>query len=123
MGTPCRCCGKVVCTSQDIRFDHDRYNYNGPIAFVHITQTISRNIDGGGYSQVSQEEYFFQDEETIACNFSVEKEETLNGADGEPVSPPTVVKIATSIVRKFVLRYSIGDVFDWGESTGKIIYL
>ena len=116
MGTPCRCCGKVVCTSQDIRFDHDRYNYNGSIAFVHITQTISRNIDGGGYSQVSQEEYFFQDEETIACNFSVEKEETLNGADGEPVSPPTVVKIATSIVRKFVLRYSIGDVFDWGES-------
>ena len=116
MGTPCRCCGKVICTSQDIRFDHDRYNYNGSIAFVHITQTISHNIDNGGYQQVSQEEYFFQDEETIACNFSVEHEATLTDPGGMPSSPPTMVKTVTSIVRKFVLRYSIGDVFDWGES-------
>ena len=116
MGTPCRCCGKVICISQDVRFDHDRYNYNGSIAFVHITQTISHNIDNGGYQQVSQEEYFFQDEETIACNFSVEHEATLTDPGGMPSSPPTMVKTVTSIVRKFVLRYSIGDVFDWGES-------
>lgn len=116
MGTPCRCCGKVVCTSEEIRFDHDRYNYNGSIAFIHLIQTISHNIDNGGYQQVSQEEYFFQDEETIACNFSVEHEATLTDPGGMPSSPPTMVKTVTSIVRKFVLRYSIGDVFDWGES-------
>ena len=111
MGTPCRCCGKVVCTSQDIRFDHDRYNYSGSIAFIHLVQTISHNIDNGGYQQVSQEEYFFQDEENIACNFSVEKEEALEGAN-----PPVMVKTVTSVVRKFALRYSINDVYDWGKS-------
>ena len=78
MGTPCRCCGKVVCTSQDIRFDHDRYNYSGSIAFIHLVQTISHNIDNGGYQQVSQEEYFFQDEETIACNFTIENVANLS---------------------------------------------
>lgn len=111
MGTPCRCCGKVICKSEEIRFDHDRYNYNGSIAFIHLVQTISYNIDGGGYQQQSREEYFFQDTEPTACNFTVEKEEALEGAN-----PPVMVKTETSIVRKFALRYSINDVYDWGES-------
>lgn len=111
MGTPCRCCGKVVCTSQDIRFDHDRYNYSGCIAFIHLVQTISHNIDDGGYQQQSREEYFFQDTEPTACNLTVEKEEPLEGAN-----PPVMVKTVTSVVRKFALRYSINDVYDWGKS-------
>jgi len=111
MGTPCRCCGKVICKSEEIRFDHDRYNYNGSIAFIHLVQTISHNIDGGGYQQQSREEYFFQDAEPTACNLTVEKEEALEGAN-----PPVMVKTETSIVRKFALRYSINDVYDWGKS-------
>lgn len=111
MGTPCRCCGKVICKSEEIRFDHDRYNYNGSIAFIHLVQTISHNIDGGGYQQQSREEYFFQDAEPTACNFTVEKEEALEGAN-----PPVMVKTVTSVVRKFALRYSINDVYDWGDS-------
>ena len=116
MGTPCRCCGKVVCTSEEIRFDHDRYNYNGSMAFIHLTQIISHSVDGGEYQKQSEEEYFFQDEEPIACNFTVEKEEALDVSSG---SPPITVKTETSIVRRFVLKYSIDDVFDWGEVNRK----
>ena len=115
MGTPCRCCGKVVCTSKEIRFDHDRYNYDDVVGFSKVTQKIEHNVDGGGYREISQTEVDCPpDNETVACNFEVVdiEQTTIN-------SVPVDVRTTTTIVRKFAVAISINDVYDWGEENSK----
>ena len=116
MGTPCRCCGKVVCTSKEIRFDHDRYNFDDVVGFAKVTQKIEHFVDGGNNSILisETETECAPDNHTIACNFEiVDKEQvTIN-------SVPVEIVTTTTIVRKFAVAIPIKDVYDWGEENSK----
>ena len=118
MGTPCKCCGKIVCKSRLIRFDHDRYNYDDVVGFAVVTQKIEHKV-GTGASRVvfdSTDSPVFcpPDSEPIACNLEIVDVEntTINSA-------PVIIKTTTKIERKFALTVPINDVYDWGEKNSK----
>ena len=118
MGTPCKCCGKIVCESRLIRFDHDRYNYDDVVGFAKVIQKIEHSVDGGTPKVVfdSTDSPIFcpPDSEPIACNLEIVDVEdtTIN-------SVPVKIKTTTTIERKFALAVPINDVYDWGRENSK----
>ena len=121
MGTPCKCCGKIVCQSRLIRFDHDRYNYEDIAGFAKVTQKIEHKVDGGASRVVfdsidgsDRPVFCSPDSEPIACNLEIIDVEntTIN-------SVPVQIKTTTKIERKFALAVPINDVYDWGRENFK----
>ena len=109
MGTPCKCCGKIVCESRLIRFDHDRYNYDDVVGFAKVTQKIEHRVDGGApkvvFDSTDSPVFCPPDSEPIACNLEIVDVEdtTIN-------SVPVKIKTTTTIERKFALAVPINDV-------------
>ena len=118
MGTPCKCCGKVVCKSRLIRFDHDRYNYDDVVGFAKVSQKIEHRVDGGApkvvFDSTDSPVFCPPDSEPIACNLEIVDVEdtTIN-------SVPVKITTTTTIERKFALAVPINDVYDWGEENSK----